>query len=241
VKIRAGQKFLFEFTSIFFAVISAFALNNWNDNRKENLAQEKILVEILNGLKKDTHDLNVNRTGHKAGIRACQYWRSILSGEEKPDDSLNIKYIQLVRDFNTVQNNSGYETLKSKGFEIIDNDSLRASLISLYEYDYYIIKSLEEDYEEMQFQRQYFHRINDRLAPFFQFDQKGDISGMHASIQLTQKDKRLLLSYFLKIELNLKMMLHFYQKTQENVEKMQAAIKSELNLNRCAFMFCPIK
>ena len=42
-------KYTFEFLSIFIAVISAFALNNWNDNRRDRLAENKILTEIYNG------------------------------------------------------------------------------------------------------------------------------------------------------------------------------------------------
>ena len=40
------KKHGFEFLSIFIAVISAFALNNWNDNRNADKSESKILIEI---------------------------------------------------------------------------------------------------------------------------------------------------------------------------------------------------
>ncbi|WP_417612232.1 hypothetical protein [Owenweeksia hongkongensis] len=43
----------FEFLSIFIAVVSAFALNNWNENRRDAHSENKILMEIYNGLEKD--------------------------------------------------------------------------------------------------------------------------------------------------------------------------------------------
>ena len=50
------KKYTFEFLSIFIAVSSAFALNNWNDNRRDRNAERKILEEIYNGLEKDLDD-----------------------------------------------------------------------------------------------------------------------------------------------------------------------------------------
>jgi heme O synthase-like polyprenyltransferase len=52
-KSRNLRKYAFEFLSIFIAVIAAFALNNWNDNRKDRIAESKILTEISNGLELD--------------------------------------------------------------------------------------------------------------------------------------------------------------------------------------------
>ncbi len=36
-----STKFLLEFISVFIAVIFAFALNNWNDNRRDDNAEKK--------------------------------------------------------------------------------------------------------------------------------------------------------------------------------------------------------
>lgn len=196
------KTYAFEFLSIFIAVISAFALNNWNDNRKDNKAEEKILVEIRNGLKKDIEDLQTNVEGHKQGIRACQFWRSVIDDESIRQDSLQLKYIQLTRDFTSLQNISGYQTLKSRGLELVDNDSLRSDLISLYEYDYYTLRELEEEYEEMQFQKNYFKEINKYIAPYFQYDEKGNIVKIETPLMLDESDKKILKSYLLKIELS---------------------------------------
>ncbi len=37
------KKYTFEFLSIFIAVISAFGLNNWNDHRRDRVAELKIM------------------------------------------------------------------------------------------------------------------------------------------------------------------------------------------------------
>lgn len=228
MKKRNWKNYAFEFFSIFIAVISAFALNNWNDNRRDNRAEEKILVEIRNGLKKDIEDLKINIEGHKQGVKACQFWRDVFLNKAVSQDSLQFKYIQLTRDFTSLQNISGYETLKSRGLELVDNDSLRTELISLYEYDYYTLRKLEEDYEEMQFQKNYFKEINDLISPYFIYDERGNLINIETPLPLSKSDQNKLLSYLMKIELNRNFIQFFYTNVEQKVKDMEVRINEEL-------------
>ncbi len=144
------NKFFFEFLSIFIGVFAAFALDNWNDNRKDHITEISILQEINNGLKQDLADIEINIKGHEQGIQAVNHFRAIVLNKQINNDTLWFHYFNLFRDFVSVQNNSGYETLKSKGLEIIENDSLRPKIISLYEGDYNTIRKLEEDVYDLQ-------------------------------------------------------------------------------------------
>ncbi len=47
------KRYAIEFISIFIAVVSAFAINNWNDNRNNIISEQKILTEIKNGIEID--------------------------------------------------------------------------------------------------------------------------------------------------------------------------------------------
>ncbi|SEL99277.1 hypothetical protein SAMN04487910_3836 [Aquimarina amphilecti] len=228
LKGKNWKKYSFEFLSIFIAVISAFALNNWNDNRKDKKAEQKILIEIKNGLEKDLEDLKINNKGHKRGIKACQFWRDVIQNKEVIIDSVQLRFVELTRDFTSLQNNSGYETLKSKGLEIIENDSLRSKLISLYEYDYYTLRKLEEEYEEMQYQKNYFKDINKILAPNFVFDKKGNLINIETPIKLNKSDKNILMSYLMKIELNRRMVLTFYKKTEKKINNLESLIEKNI-------------
>ena len=122
MKKRNYQKYAFEFLSIFIAVIAAFALNNWNDNRRDHDAEVKILTEIKNGLQKDIEDVRINIGGHKAGLAACKYFNRLIKNDSISQDSFAQHYFTLTRDFISIQNNSGYESLKSKGLNILKND-----------------------------------------------------------------------------------------------------------------------
>ena len=110
-----GRSYFLEFASVFVAVIAAFALNNWNDNRKDHVAEDKILREIRNGLLKDKEDIAHNLWGHENGLQACDYWHRLLSGQQAGRDSAGQMFFTLTRDFVSIQNRAGYESLKSKG------------------------------------------------------------------------------------------------------------------------------
>lgn len=218
----------FEFLSIFIAVVAAFALNNWNDNRKADKSENKILTEILNGLDKDIEDLHENMNGHRMGMRACVFFRDVLAGNIESPDSVVIYYYYLTRDFISIQNIAGYETLKSKGLELIKSDSLRLQIISLYEYDYETLRKLEEDYFEMQFSKSYFREINHSLAPNFQFDDNLRISGFDLPLQIPDNDKKIFLLYLWKIQMNRNFILMYYTGTEEKIERIRQNIVSEL-------------
>jgi len=217
----------FEFLSIFIAVISAFALNNWNENRRDNNSADKILIEISNGLKKDLDDIKQNKKGHQFGISACQYFRDLLNGKEIDKDSLIPNYFILTRDFVSIQNVAGYETLKSQGLELIKNDSLRLQIISLYEYNYNTLRKLEEEYSEMQFQESYFKEINNELAPNFNFDNNGKISGITFPLKITEDKKKILLTYLWKTEINRNFILDYYREIENKIIRIQEQISAE--------------
>ena len=112
-KSKYWRKFGLEFLSIFIAVISAFALNNWNENRISNHSEQKILSEIKNSLKIDAHDFNNNIYGNKLSLKADSIFRNLLSGNKINQDSIALYYTILFRDYIPIVNKSAYESLKA--------------------------------------------------------------------------------------------------------------------------------
>lgn len=217
-----------EFLSILIAVITAFALNNWNENRRDNQASNKILVEISNGLNKDLEDIDINMAGHEEGIKSCKFWRKVLSNQKVNQDSLRQYYLSLTRDFFSAQNISGYETLKSRGLELLKNDSLRFDIISLYEYDYVSLKTMEENYYEMQFQENYFKEFNRLIAPYFEFDDKGEIVKLNTPLSVDTDVKKVIFSYLWKIEKNREFIIAYYASMEHKIDRINERIKKAL-------------
>ena len=222
------KKYTFEFISIFIAVITAFALNNWNDNRNNRNAESKILSEINNGLEKDLEDIRSNVLGHKLGMKATDYFRDMIANKPISKDSVMFHYFNLTRDFVSIQNTSGYETLKSRGLELIENDSLRTKIISLYEYDYNTLRKLEEEYYEIQFQENYFEDINRSISQNFQFNEDKLITGISTPLKLNQNEEKILLTYLWKIQSNRSFILNYYSQVESEIEKLRVEIENEL-------------
>lgn len=226
-KNQSWQLYIVEFFSVFIAVIAAFALNNWNENRRDNLAESKILTEIYNGLEKDLEDAKVNGLGHEACIRAADYWTMAFSGEEVDADSLGQNYFLITRDFVSIQNTSGYSTLKSKGLELVRNDSLRSQILALYEFNYQILQKLEEEYEEMQFHKHYFEPLNKVISPHLVFDDTGNIVDVNR-ITIEKEEQNMLQSLLWKMRVNRRYMVKSYKDVQKQIKDLRETIKLEL-------------
>ena len=218
----------FEFLSIFVAVISAFALNNCNENRRDAHSENKILTEISNGLDKDLQDIELNLKGHQDGVAACKFFRKVVAGQVVPTDSLLFHYVNLTRDFISIQNIAGYETLKSKGLELINNDSLRLQIISLYEYEYNTLRKFEEEYAEMQFHKNYFYTINQELAPYFTTDTNGILTGIELPIQLSKAKRNEVLLYLIKIQTNRLFVMNYYNTIEQSIHNVRKEIELEI-------------
>ncbi len=196
------KKYLFEFLSVFFAVTFAFLLDRWNENRKGKLTEKTILTEIYNGLARDSIDLGNDEKSIRYNIKAANYFRKIVDNIEVDNDSLATYYFYLTRDFLTIQNTSGYETLKSIGLEIIKNDSLRKTIIDLYEVRYKLHRKFTEEYDENKYMRNYFEKINNSISPNFIYDNRGNIIGIKQPLNLKEKEKNLVKSYLWKLQIN---------------------------------------
>lgn len=221
------KRYFFEFLSIFIGVSMAFALNKWNEDRRDSQSEQKTLMEIRNGLELDLSDLKHNIAGHDIGIKACNYFRTLIDNQEIDLDTFTFQFHHLLRDYITIQNKSGYESLKSHGLELISNDSLRLEIISLYGFHYEVIQKLEEEYNEMQFYDNYYEIINETLAAYLIFDENGELAGINQPIELTNNEKNKILISLWQIEKNRKFTKDYYVITIEKVKNLILNIDKE--------------
>lgn len=152
--------FILEIFSIFLGVTIAFLANHWNEVRKDRITEQKILAELKVELITDLSDVQNNINGHKMGLKAVNLFQRYCSGREVNRDSLGLFYERLHRDYLSITNTTAYETLKSKGLEIITNEELRNDIVRLYDFEYEILEKLEEQYRPAQFHQNYFTILN---------------------------------------------------------------------------------
>ena len=223
------KKYLFEVLSIFIGISLAFGLNKWNEDRRDAHSESKILSEMGHGLKLDLTDINQNLMGHRQGIESCDFFRQLINNETVPKDSLNFEYFILWRDFISIQNKTGYESLKSKGLELIQNDSLRFDIVELYDFHFEILEKLEEEYSEMQYNKIYFHPMNDLLAEYMVFNDKGELTEIKQPIRLSKKDKNRMLSFLKRMKHSREYRLKYYKIVKGKIEELIVQIEDELD------------
>ncbi|MFT6948871.1 MAG: hypothetical protein ACJARP_003305 [Vicingaceae bacterium] len=224
------KKYIFEFLSIFIAVISAFALTNWNDNRNSRQSEQKILIEIKNGIGIDKQDFEGNMFGHNLSLRSNYVFRELIKGKDISQDSIGLFYTSLFRDYTPVINRSGYESLKESGLKTITNDSLRFQIISLYDYYYGIVEILDR-VNEMQSFENYFASVNSLLHPYMEFDNNGNLIEITDPKELTNTQRKEVLSYLWRLENNRKFKLGRYKSIIQVMEKVKNNIENEIKNN----------
>ena len=216
-----------EIILVVIGILIAVQINNQNEIRKNNTIESKLLKEISIGLNQDLSDITLNMSGHKAGLKACDYWRKIVTNKKVDTDSIAYYYHYLTRDFISIQNISGYQSLKSRGLELVTNESLRIEIIKLYEQDYSSMHKLEEEYQELQFQENYFKEINQIISPHLKFDDDdGDIASISFPLDITENEQKMMLSFLWKIKKNRQFVLNVYVDIEQNVNHLQSNIKN---------------
>lgn len=228
-KFKNWKRYLFEFLSVFLAVIFAFLLDKSNERRKNGITENKILEEIYNGLERDSLDLADDERSYKIAFRGLKYFSKIIDGENVQNDSLADFYFYFSREFLVVQNKSGYESLKSRGLETIKKDSLRSSIIDLYEVDYEKSRKFNEEYREYKFMDNYFHKINEVLAPNFEYDETNNIKGIKLPIDINEKERSLIKSYLWKIADGKQDLYQGAKYDKEKIGKLRTDIKKYLD------------
>lgn len=223
------RKYLIDFLIVFLGVTLAFLLSKWNEDRNKYKSAEKTLLEIRNGLEQDLGDMKNNLMGHENAIHGCAYLRKFLNNQDVKNDSVVLYYSRILRDYISIQNQSGYEALKAKGLELVQNDSLRLEIISLYDFHYEVIEKLEEEYSENQYHRTHYKTINEILTPYMIFDSDGNLIEIKQPSQISITQKNALLNALWSISMNRTFCIRNYKAVQEKIKELMDRIDKETN------------
>jgi Family of unknown function (DUF6090) len=142
-----SKKYLFyalgEIALIVFGILIALQIDNWNNDRQLKELEIKYLKEMISNLRSDLSDIefniNFNIDKMKSNFIVATQTRDKLPYH----DSLDFHFSNLIGSTRFIPNTSSYDNFKSKGFEIIKNDSLRRSITYLYSVEYNHIMGFE--------------------------------------------------------------------------------------------------
>ena len=106
--------------------------NNYSEELKQKEYIDATIKEMYVSLGQDIQDAVLNKKGHESGLKSINYFSRIFRGERVDKDSFDQNLINLTRSFVSIQNTASFETLKSKGLNLITSDTLRTKIIKLY-------------------------------------------------------------------------------------------------------------
>jgi len=132
-----------EIVLIVFGILIALSIDNWNNSRITRNTEIAILKEMKSNLGIDLNDIRLNIYLNKTSLRANEQVLASLQNTKKEIDSLNFFYSHLTLSTMLDINNSSYENLKSFGFHIITNDSLRIKITEHYTITYVFLSKME--------------------------------------------------------------------------------------------------
>lgn len=125
-----------EIALVMIGILLALQVNNWNEQRKDNATEQKMLIALQ-------EDLLINIDRLKRDIlleqNTIDQAHKIIAhlDERKPyDPSLDVIFSEAIYSPDIVLSISSYESLKFKGIDIIQREGLRKGIISLFDVVY---------------------------------------------------------------------------------------------------------
>lgn len=125
-----------EITLIVVGILIALQVNNWNENNKRARTEQKILQEISVDLKNTRQEINADLESHIKAQNYASRLKELLQDEAKDRRSIVRYFENALKDRQAYPKTSGYESLRSKGLEILSNDSLRIAITNLYQLEF---------------------------------------------------------------------------------------------------------
>ncbi|WP_425389880.1 hypothetical protein [Ekhidna sp.] len=126
-------KYLLEILVITIGILGAFALNNWNENRKVNDQKNQLFKELHSRIRSDTTNMKWNLKNLEKAKNSAELLKMIVKNDEPYTQGLDTALAQLDLVSSMESDYTAFDRLNSVGIEIIDDDSLKNEIIHYYQ------------------------------------------------------------------------------------------------------------
>ncbi len=121
-----------EIALVVIGILIAIQINNWNKAKESKMDEIRILMNLEESLRQN---LLSNQIYMKENMRvpvAIDFILNYMEKNLKYHDSLKYQFGNTTMTFPITLNSNVFQSLKSKDFDLISNDSLKNQIISLY-------------------------------------------------------------------------------------------------------------
>lgn len=133
---------------IVIGIFVAIQIDNWNENRKLRNTEYEYLDQLNENLKATSVNLAENIAYNKRTLVNYEKILNHIENDLPYSNSLDSAFAYFIYWADANITYTAYETVKSKGFDIIQNDSLRNAIIEMYEESFpFLIGELQAEWE----------------------------------------------------------------------------------------------
>jgi len=131
-----------EIVLVVVGILIALSINNWNEERKLHQVELSLLKELKADLEFSKKELEIISLDNKKFVKEYRLINSFIENDRDYDRALDTAFSNLDIWSQPYLSTMTFETLKTRGIDIIKNDSLKRQIINVYNFH---IKSLIED------------------------------------------------------------------------------------------------
>ena len=126
-----------EIALVVIGILIALQINNWNEWRKERRLERETLKVIASNVESNIEFIAFNlETRDLIGIHSANIILEVIKEKRPWHDSLAVHFDNAFRSRVSTLSFSAYETLKTRGIDIITTTSLQNAIVNLYDSHY---------------------------------------------------------------------------------------------------------
>ncbi len=132
-----------EIILVVIGILIALSINNWNENIKQSKKEYRIIREIKENIETNILIFKETVKKQKGTIHDLDLFLDAMNREHLFMDSVNISFLLIPESVSLAS--TGFESLKTTGFDLISSDELRTEIIQLFNVEYSQLKQTIDD------------------------------------------------------------------------------------------------
>ena len=221
-----------EIVLVGFGILLALQVNNWNEQRKNRIQELELLKSVQSDLKRDLADIDGNVYYQRKSAHSGRILLQAMKDQIPYSDSLGAHFAQVFLPTSFLYSTSTFETIKSKGVDLIKNVDLRKKMIEVFDSNYAFFLQNETEFHQYQIHGME-HVFPGRFEEVYRFDLSNqvDIQGKMVPLdyQALSRDQEFLFYFKSYLNRNAVFVEVNYKKLRSEVVQLSDLLNQEIS------------